>query len=1009
MHLHLWRLVSTLSESFCSETRRYSYPLGVLKSMIKKIIGVAGVLALISGCTAEETKDDLGRIEETSCTVKENRDGTSTIDCPDGSSVTVGAGPDGKDGKNGAKGPSGKKGDPGQDGLDGEKGDPGQDGLDGEKGDPGASCSVACVNDNAVRIVCENGTEQSYSVESCGSTGAPPLTAGMLSTNDNHGCQVLPADGRLVCWGQGGFSQLGRGIDVTDQQNGSFVATQAMPRALETTWKSVSAGTGHTCAITSEAEGYCWGSNKTPAKNGVLGVGLGSLAFEAFPKPIDRSGLPSNTGWALVSAGSSSTCGITTDGIGYCWGEDGAGQLGNGALSGVKWSPSRIDRSALAPGVTWSTLSVGVDHACGVTTDGGALCWGSDAQGQLGNGPTLTGIQESPTRVDLADLPPETKWAAVSAGGQYTCGVTTTGQGYCWGSDSGGVLGNGALGNTDRPGLVDAAALRPGTVWKQMSAGFQTSCGVATDGAAYCWGRALGNGASTSTTSQVAVAVDTTSLPEGTSWIAVDAGRQYACGLTTAGTTYCWGADSLGKLGNGTAGSLTKPEIAVKATIGVLPSAMALAGALSDPTNPGIGFTVIPSTTSAEDVTLTISSSNDEVIPVANITISGTGIERIASFAPVGVGYATITFTAQDPLGNQTAIALDYAASGVAPDPSGRYHHGISDASTAIDVGGGYMLLGNDETNEIFLHRQDQSGPALKVWNLDDVLGGSELDIEGAARMGDTIVWVTSHGNARDGDVKEWRRILFATKVTGTGADVELEFSGRYGGGEGPKQAAGLRGMWSDIIAWDRTDGHGLGADFLGFFAATREGVIPNAPGGFNIEGFEFAADGTTGYLGFRAPTIDMGGTQHALIVPVTNILELVDGVSSVQTGRAQFGAPILLDLAGRSIRELRRNNTFEYIILAGPPDNATPSVNDTFALYVWDGDPSHVPVLNQELPQPNYLTGGAWEGILSAPSPTSSGTPVRLIADSGDTIYNGGTSTFDQFVKSYSQVFTLQ
>jgi hypothetical protein len=172
----------------------------------------------------------------------------------------------------------------------------------------------------------------------------------------------------------------------------------------------------------------------------------------------------------------------------------------------------------------------------------------------------------------------------------------------------------------------------------------------------------------------------------------------------------------------------------------------------------------------------------------------------------------------------------------------------------------------------------------------------------------------------------------------------------------------------------------------------------------------EFAADGTTGYLGFRAPTINVEGSQHALIVPVTNILNLVDGVLEEQVGQAQFGAPILLDLAGRSIRDLRKNASGQYLISAGPPDNATVGVNDTWALYTWAGV-GQPAVFSRELLSPNSTTGGEWDGIVSVPNPLQSGSNVRLVTDSGATIFYGTGATTSLALglqKSYSQLFSL-
>jgi alpha-tubulin suppressor-like RCC1 family protein len=123
---------------------------------------------------------------------------------------------------------------------------------------------------------------------------------------------------------------------------------------------------------------------------------------------------------------------VTDLGAAYCWGGDN-GKLGNGAPEGDQQSPTPVDMSAL-PGVTWADVSGGREHTCGLTTDGVAYCWGNDASGELGNG-AVTGVQESPSPVDVSGLPAGTRWARVDAAGNHTCALTTAGAAYCWGGD----------------------------------------------------------------------------------------------------------------------------------------------------------------------------------------------------------------------------------------------------------------------------------------------------------------------------------------------------------------------------------------------------------------------------------------------------------------------------------------------------------------------------------------------------------------------------------------------
>ena len=454
--------------------------------------------------------------------------------------------------------------------------------------------------------------------------------------------------------------------------------------------------------------------------------------------------------------------------------------------------------------------------------------------------------------------------------------------------------------------------------------------------------------------------------------------------------------------------------------LGLVPAATAFAGALGDMTNPALALRVVTGGAPVEELTVTATSSNETVLPTANIMIEGTGRNRTVVVDPIAAGSAKITLTVTNAAEEDAEVTVDYAVSGAAPDASGRYHYGISDASTVIDVGEGYMLLAGDGDNLIGLYQQDESGPALKVWDFtaEDQLGATPVRIEASGRNGSTIVWVASHANAFNGDAQVRSRVMFGTTIVGKGADVELFFSGRYGGGSGTDEEVGQRGLWADLIAWDQDNG-----DALGLFDAMQAGVVPAAPGGFSIEGFEFANglftdSATIGYLSLRAPTLPhplpfppFDTMSRAVIVRVTNSLDLVNGVGE-QSDEAQFGAnPLIFDQERRSIRALGRNSSGEFLIVLSPSSDATPGENDTWVLCTWDGHPTHDPVPNQELPDPDFLVGGEWEGIVSVPDPLVPGAKVRLIADSGDTDFYGSGKTSGlekELQKSYSQEFTL-
>jgi alpha-tubulin suppressor-like RCC1 family protein len=162
-----------------------------------------------------------------------------------------------------------------------------------------------------------------------------------------------------------------------------------------------------------------------------------------------------------ISAGSFHTCGVTTTGQAYCWGFNEWGQLGDGTRS---TSPSPTP-TAVVGGLNFASISVGNLHTCGITTTGQAYCWGNGVGGRLGDG-TTTDRRLTPTAV-AGGL----NFASISAGGAHTCGTTPTGQAYCWGTGAYGTLGNGTTADRLTPtavggGLTFAASpFAPGSVY----------------------------------------------------------------------------------------------------------------------------------------------------------------------------------------------------------------------------------------------------------------------------------------------------------------------------------------------------------------------------------------------------------------------------------------------------------------------------------------------------------------------------------------------------------------
>jgi alpha-tubulin suppressor-like RCC1 family protein len=193
-------------------------------------------------------------------------------------------------------------------------------------------------------------------------------------------------------------------------------------------------------------------------------------------------------------------------------------------------TPVTFSITALDPRA-FLTVSAGYGHTCGVTASGDAYCWGANNYGKLGDGSDPLEVQFSP-RLVLGGL----SFAEVSAGGHHTCGITTAGAAYCWGYDEART----------RPAPVPVGG---GVVFESVSTGGYHTCGVTAAGEAYCWGPngagELGDGTTIARSSPVLVA-------GGLTFASVGGGNEYTCGLTRAGAAYCWGANHAGQLGDGT-------------------------------------------------------------------------------------------------------------------------------------------------------------------------------------------------------------------------------------------------------------------------------------------------------------------------------------------------------------------------------------------------------------------------------------------------------------------------
>jgi alpha-tubulin suppressor-like RCC1 family protein len=362
------------------------------------------------------------------------------------------------------------------------------------------------------------------------------------SPGRTHACAIR-TDGSLWCWGTNDSGELGLGRDHAEVFQPARVGTAS-------DWVSASAADRSTCAIRADRSLWCWGA----------GTGRWDPA---------RIGAAT---WSAVDLGETHACGIRTDGTLWCWGSGSRGELGLGAGRQEMKSPTQVGTSA-----SWVSLNSTANHMCAVDTGHGLWCWGDNSAGQLGDGTTVQ--RDVPVRVGAG-----TSWASAAAGLDHTCALTTDGRTFCWGQNDTGELGDGTIDGAARPVAVNtdlttrsiiagwghtcaltagqelwcwgnnfggrlgdgtevpspntASAVRVGTGkdWTGLDLGGRHTCALRADATLWCWGDnthgQLGDGRTVSRPTPARVAG---------AWASVSAGDDSTCGIRADGTLWCWG------------------------------------------------------------------------------------------------------------------------------------------------------------------------------------------------------------------------------------------------------------------------------------------------------------------------------------------------------------------------------------------------------------------------------------------------------------------------------------
>ena len=253
---------------------------------------------------------------------------------------------------------------------------------------------------------------------------------------------ALTTDGHLYAWGNNTNGQLGQGTSL----DCACPVEVPMPEsARNTTWAQVAAGNDHTLALTADGRLFAWGNNQ-------LGqLGDGSYATSREPVAVGLTKKLAALRWATVAAGRFHTLAVTKDGKLYSWGSNRFGQLGEEDDTQHNLpKPKPMPMPARLANIVWTQVAAGDAHSLALSADGRLVAWGNNCAGQLGDGTTARQLQ--PVMVTLPqNASAAVAWARVASGGFHNMAYTADGQLYTWGANRFGQLGDGTALDHNQP------------------------------------------------------------------------------------------------------------------------------------------------------------------------------------------------------------------------------------------------------------------------------------------------------------------------------------------------------------------------------------------------------------------------------------------------------------------------------------------------------------------------------------------------------------------------------
>ena len=393
---------------------------------------------------------------------------------------------------------------------------------------------------------------------------------------------AIRADGMLFSWGRNNTGQLGIGNNFN--QGSPAMVSSALP------WIGISCGQDgftnnnqHALGLKSDGTAWSWGDNFygelgnlqatsntnapgiiNPSINNIIAVECGwgisyirDVTGQVYACGSDSTGAMCNTqsqtnsnsfitisvtpiGWSCFSAGENFTVALKSNGTLWFWGSNNNGQAGNGSTN----TTPATTAVQIGTNSNWKTVSAGSNHILAINAAGELFVWGSNSSGQIGNN-SIGGNVTTPFQIASA-MP----WIGISGGNEFSLAVQADGSIWSWGANSSGQLGKG--NNSNLPSNKIPVQIGNESNWVNVNAGYASSSALKADGTLWMWGEnsngQLGKGNNTNGT--INFSPDQVS---GGNWICIghSSGAKHVVAIKANGSIWSWGNNSSGALGKG--------------------------------------------------------------------------------------------------------------------------------------------------------------------------------------------------------------------------------------------------------------------------------------------------------------------------------------------------------------------------------------------------------------------------------------------------------------------------